>query len=356
MPDPYAAAVWGQHVFAACTWLRSHDAPTRALTDPADPACAGVAVIVEPRLVEMPLLEAVVRVVVHHLAPRKWALQIWHGTTNAAAVRALVADWPNVQLRDLGVANLAPAAVAPSAPGGFVTSGYNRLVCSPEFWEAVPHEHVLMFQTDSWMFTGAGLEAGAPLLAYDFVGAPWAQRCIACRALILPGVACCGRTSDDALVHALAPQLVGNGGFSLRRRAAMIDICHNYRLAAAPPFVSHTLGRVPPASAPSPDERIVLPGSSAEDTFACTALLRAGHAVAPRAVAGTFAFEQTLPLLLPPPGVPWAIGAHKPYAYLSGGTLAAALRAYTLTDAATGERWTDPVDVPYAADLVDRDL
>lgn len=48
-------------------------------------------------------------------------------------------------------------------------SDYNRLLGSPEFWESIKYEKVLVFQHDSELLR-KGIE---DFLKYDYVGAPW---------------------------------------------------------------------------------------------------------------------------------------------------------------------------------------
>lgn len=73
---------------------------------------------------------------------------------------------------------------------------YNKLLCLASFWEYLPYDKILIFQSDSKILR-PGIEA---FMEYDYVGAPW--------------------TFQN---HG------GNGGFSLRTRLVMIDICKTHQ-------------------------------------------------------------------------------------------------------------------------------
>jgi len=70
---------------------------------------------------------------------------------------------------------------------------YSKLLLSKDFWNLFQSEHLLIYQEDSIIFK-KGIE---DFLEYDYIGAPW-----------LPGQA--GNLK------------VGNGGFSLRKKSAML--------------------------------------------------------------------------------------------------------------------------------------
>ena len=90
------------------------------------------------------------------------------------------------------------ASIRLHTAGGSVDRGvrhYNRLLLTPAFWELFPEDRLLVMQEDSCLFDGDL----APFLKYDYVGAPWVH------------------TEENA--HG-----VGNGGFSLRSRHAMLRV------------------------------------------------------------------------------------------------------------------------------------
>jgi hypothetical protein len=79
---------------------------------------------------------------------------------------------------------------------------YSELLVSSLFYEALSHyAFILVFQLDCLVFSDQVTEWCA--LGYDYVGAPWV-----------------GRSEDDGLVFTG----VGNGGFSLRRVQACLDV------------------------------------------------------------------------------------------------------------------------------------
>jgi len=71
---------------------------------------------------------------------------------------------------------------------------YNNMLLSKEFWNQFTSEHILIYQQDSIIFR----EGIGAYLNTDYVGAPWMEG------------------QDDNSIG------VGNGGFSLRKRSAMM--------------------------------------------------------------------------------------------------------------------------------------
>lgn len=138
------------------------------------------AVIVEGR--SHPHLGYVMRNVLHFLDD-SWGLCVVHGSENRTFVEDLVRGWGDVVLIDAGTANID-------------TEQYNDLLTQPSFWEGLPSETILMFQTDS-ILRRRGIDA---FLDFDYVGAPWMH----------------------ALISGEEP--VGNGGLSLRKKSAMLRI------------------------------------------------------------------------------------------------------------------------------------
>lgn len=140
------------------------------------------AVIIEPR--PHSHLSYVIRNVMHFL-DESWGLCIVHGTENRKFVERLADGWGEVLLIDCGMADL---------PG----HAYSDYRCTSAFWEQIPAEILLTFETDS-ILRRPGIDA---FLEYDYVGAPWLW----------------------ALADCTAPGPVGNGGLSLRRKTAMLRI------------------------------------------------------------------------------------------------------------------------------------
>lgn len=145
------------------------------------------AVIVELR--EHPDFEVIVKNVMYFLnesgSDIKWGLKIYHGTNNKQYVKNIVKDWENVHLENLNLENLDIQL-------------YNDLFKSTKFWKSLPCNNILIFQTDSVMLR-FGIDE---FLQYTYVGAPWHR--------YREGV------------------VVGNGGFSFRKRNKMLEIINEY--------------------------------------------------------------------------------------------------------------------------------
>ena len=78
---------------------------------------------------------------------------------------------------------------------------YSKFLTSVNFWNLLTGNHILIHQDDSLIFNSKNIDKW---LKYDYVGAPWPKD-----------------TYNDKY-------LVGNGGFSLRKKITMIYICNNY--------------------------------------------------------------------------------------------------------------------------------
>lgn len=324
------AEIWDAHAQAATAWMRAHPphrgwAPLEEMDvadgegDVAKDVAEAVAVIVEPRKHEY--LEFVLRNAAHFCSqsPLRWGLVVMHGTDNGDFAAGLVAEWPHARLHNLGRPNLTAAE-------------YNHLLASPEFWAALPtrQDTVLIFQTDAMLF------APPPewVEEYDYIGAPWSSTCFVCGAPVFPRQRCCGRKVDDAAVHALAPDLVGNGGLSIRRRAASLRAASHFRLDT-PAAAADETRRVAAGATP----REPLAGITSEDVFFATALSKTSRRrMAPRHVAAEWAIEQSLPPTLPESAA-WAVGMHKAHAYHTPPVVSAMLRAYTMVHIPSNERW-----------------
>lgn len=140
-----------------------------------------LAIIVDTRD-ELFLLH-VIRIAIHHLAPKGFSFLFVHGTENAVFAKTLIAPL-GVSLRELPVPHLTPTL-------------YSELLAHRPFWDDLKSEHVLLYEMDTFIRHG-NIE---PFLEYDYVGAPWKPS------------QCPWVTSKSR---------VGNGGLSLRRRSAML--------------------------------------------------------------------------------------------------------------------------------------
>jgi hypothetical protein len=135
------------------------------------------AVIVEPR--DHPHLEYVIRNVSHFLG-NEWSILLVHAIPNENTAIRLKSILPNLGLHKLEVYDLNPS----------VKPGYNELLTSISFYNTIPAETILIFQTDSILLR-KGIEE---FVKYDYVGAAW----------YFGGF--------------------GNGGISLRKKSKMIEI------------------------------------------------------------------------------------------------------------------------------------
>jgi hypothetical protein len=144
------------------------------------------AVIVEPR--NHKALHFVVNNILENLS-EEWNVIIFHGITNETFCNNIVEALGNnkrLSLINLGIDNL-------------TSSQYSRLLTTESFYESIPTDMILVFQTDSMIFS-KNKDIINDLLKYDYVGSPWVMN-----------------------------NQVGNGGFSLRRKAKMIEIIKTKR-------------------------------------------------------------------------------------------------------------------------------
>jgi len=149
------------------------------------------AVIVEPR--EHKALSFVLHNFLENLS-NDWNIIIMHGNKNEQYLENII----NNELKEhnhritqvnLGVDNL-------SIPE------YSKLFYSEDFYNHIPTETFLIFQTDS-MICENGKDLINEYLNYDYVGAPWKNEPV---------------YSDDG---------VGNGGLSLRKKSKMLEKIRN---------------------------------------------------------------------------------------------------------------------------------
>jgi len=141
------------------------------------------AIIVEPR--KHRALSYVLNNILTNLS-NDWNVVVCHGTQNAEFVNNIISSdlstYRNrITLRNLGVENLD-------------LNEYNKLLATKSFYDYIPTEMFLVFQTDSIIIPKYAFLINA-FLKYDYVGAPW--------------------QNDNK---------IGNGGFSLRRKSKMLEI------------------------------------------------------------------------------------------------------------------------------------
>jgi len=141
------------------------------------------AIIIEPR--KHRALSYVLNNILTNLS-NDWNVVVCHGTQNAEFVNNIISSdlstYRNrIILRNLGVDNLD-------------LIGYNKLLTTKSFYDYIPTEMFLVFQTDSIIISRYAHLINS-FLRYDYVGAPWIRN-----------------------------KQVGNGGFSLRRKSKMLEI------------------------------------------------------------------------------------------------------------------------------------
>jgi hypothetical protein len=145
------------------------------------------AVIIEPR--NHKDLEVICKNVMYYLnesnSDVNWGLKIYHGNKNKEFVKNFTKDW-NIQLENLEVDDLS----------GIL---YNNMLKTTKFWNTIPTENVLIFQTDT-ILRRFGIDE---FISYNYVGAPWIRH----------------REGKN----------VGNGGLSFRKKSRMLDITKEFQ-------------------------------------------------------------------------------------------------------------------------------
>lgn len=155
-----------------------------------------VAVIVEPRITEV--LPDLLTWMMHLLSPYGWTFIVYCGSTNQFLLENF-----DVEIRPMNTDNL-------------TIPDYNALFLSKEFWESMPFENILIFQTDSVLIDGNLDE----FLHYDYVGAPWHLSMMPHIAGIVSSLF--QRSMKFGLKRKHPDYFTGNGGLSLRRKSAML--------------------------------------------------------------------------------------------------------------------------------------
>jgi len=151
-----------------------------------------VAIIVDPRYDA--LMEAVIRQHMFFLNPDGWNLMVVSHASYAEKIRA---DFPNCIFAEINESLVYYKDGKPN----ITIDGYNRTFLSPHFWSAIPAENIFVFQKDCFMYRMFDTH----FLEYDYVGA---------RSVLF--------VSENDSQH-----FIINGGFSLRKKIAMLD-CLEY--------------------------------------------------------------------------------------------------------------------------------
>lgn len=158
------------------------------------------AIIIEPR--EHRALEFVLNNFLENLS-EQWNFIIFHGNKNINFINNLfnttLVDYKNkVKLINLKVDNL-------------TITDYNNLLVSKDFYNYIPTEVFLIFQTDT-LICNDYKDLINDFTNYDYSGAPWKEN------------------------------IVGNGGLSLRRKSKMLKIIENCQYKNEPEDVYFSKG------------------------------------------------------------------------------------------------------------------
>lgn len=154
------------------------------------------AVIVEPRS-EHNLLEEVCRNVMYFL-PQDWDLVVFSYDRNIVSKKL-----ENIE-----------HIFYSTDKNSFTIEEYNNLLTSKDFWEKIPSENIIIFQTDSYItrrFSDTYIES---IVKYPFVGAVY-------RFGVIEDI--CSLCPNDS-------NFMINGGFSFRKKSAMIDCINKITL------------------------------------------------------------------------------------------------------------------------------
>lgn len=249
--------------------------------------------LVEPRC--HPALEFVLRNIRWSLPSYKVILV--HGTENEKYIKELLKDiHGEFQLVSCKLDDMPPKV-------------YNTLFMQTNFWNALPEkpEWLLVTQTDVILMKN-GEEHLEELIQQDikFVGAPWNYTCSVCFSALDSG---CGHMIDQKVVASLAPDMVGNGGFSLRHLPSMLSALDRYSIDTTLDEKCIKLWKGEENKNPKQK------GTSNEDVFFCKCFKDMNFKIADRKTGVEFSIEQIGPLAWKPEGC-LALGAHKPWAYL----------------------------------------
>lgn len=112
-----------------------------------------VMVIVETRCID--ILEYVLKNFLFYLQKNGWNLMIFHGYENESYVKNIIKGWNNVILYNLEVYD-------------FSLSDYDILLTSLNFWDKIPFENILMFQSDTLLLSDKIEE----FIQYDYCDTP----------------------------------------------------------------------------------------------------------------------------------------------------------------------------------------
>lgn len=152
------------------------------------------AIIIEPR--KHRALEYILKNILKNLS-NNWNIVICHGNLNEEYVKNIVKEKLNEYTIRISFVNL--------KLDNLDFYGYNSVMLDPNFYNNIPTEVFLVFQTDS-IIISKNKNVINDFLKYDYAGAPF----------------------DNIGPHnSHLNKLVGNGGFSLRRKSKMLEILNS---------------------------------------------------------------------------------------------------------------------------------
>jgi hypothetical protein len=118
----------------------------------------------------------------------KFQLQIFHGLNNIKLIEDIKNIIINVKCFNLNIDNLS-------------INDYSKIIKSENFWNIVEGEHILIFQTDTFIFKNLPRS----FFNFDYIGAPWNN------------------------LNNISNTYIGNGGLSLRKKSSMLNIIKKYK-------------------------------------------------------------------------------------------------------------------------------
>jgi hypothetical protein len=192
---------------------------------------------------------------------------------------------------------------------------YNTLFTMPEFWiklgaDKIENQYLLTAQTDTALLKPAETVLDELISkSYAYVGGPWALHCQVCQKALVSN---CGHMIDQRVVSSMLPQMVGNGGLSLRKTSELLQATKEYKMDIV--LDQDVLKKWNSVGAVL---RKAVKGTTNEDVFFCKVFYdKEKQCIAPRSVASAFAMEQCMPSEFVSATESPVMGVHKPWVYL----------------------------------------
>jgi hypothetical protein len=150
------------------------------------------AIIIEPR--KHHALNFVLHNILENLN-NQWSIIVFHGNKNEQFIKDIIS-------KDLEKYKSRITLISLNKDD-LNTYDYNSLLLDKDFYNNIPTETFLVFQTDSFIIS-KNKDKINDFLSYDYVGAPW--------------------YFPKGNQHSHLNEKVGNGGFSLRKKSKMLEI------------------------------------------------------------------------------------------------------------------------------------